>query len=598
MAVSGLIPKQEKETRPACSIIMMVLVLCVTVTVMARIAIKGAAGLSKPPAAVRSVHNVQRLGPVRKDRPSAGIRTRAMASAPRLVQKSVAADPRTVSHNNAQTKKPLQQRQAPLTVRQPPPPPDQPSVSAEPNGKRTAKHSGTVPVITGESHVHAPFFGSESDLLKACDAAEQSLKVWVYSKPNEINNDVCKSIAQYFHLEFLLPQYLKGRSVVLAESPETADLFLVDHDTVCLSLMRQHRSINLDDYVQRLLRPVIHEYPYFNRSKGRDHMFVYVCDNGAFCTQGGVCSLPRAFLELARNMIMIGNYGWNGTSKFNKLDTKLPCFRSNHDIVLPQYHRFFVPPVDFMLEPRKADSFFKGAVRKAKMIASVDCSPGVRGRLWEAKQSVLDNSYFLWDQTGFVFDAYYGWSPAGLGPWSSRLYDSVFHDVVPVVLAEGIVEPFERFLDWTSFSVKLADAAIVPSQKPRETMDEDGIPIPPEVPPYIERMRNETTRMKEMLASQANNSGFVARLVSDRTADADAAAPTYWPEEKESLARKLLALNRVQRWLSWNDKEYKRRNAWRLLILELWCRTPKASASEHAGICERDSSTIAHQQYW
>ena len=52
-------------------------------------------------------------------------------------------------------------------------------------------------------------------------------------------------------------------------------------------------------------------------------------------------------------------------------------------------------------------------------------------------------------------DSYFGLAPAGFGCWSSRIWDSVVHLTVPVIVADGIVEPFERFLDYTSFSAKL-----------------------------------------------------------------------------------------------------------------------------------------------
>ena len=42
-----------------------------------------------------------------------------------------------------------------------------------------------------------------------------------------------------------------------------------------------------------------------------------------------------------------------------------------------------------------------------------------------------------------------------------RLYDAIFHGTVPAIIAEGIVQPYERYLDWESFTVKLRDDALV-----------------------------------------------------------------------------------------------------------------------------------------
>ena len=41
------------------------------------------------------------------------------------------------------------------------------------------------------------------------------------------------------------------------------------------------------------------------------------------------------------------------------------------------------------------------------------------------------------------------------------------HGVVPVILAEGIVEPYERVIDWASFSVHLRDRDVGPARPAR-----------------------------------------------------------------------------------------------------------------------------------
>lgn len=52
-----------------------------------------------------------------------------------------------------------------------------------------------------------------------------------------------------------------------------------------------------------------------------------------------------------------------------------------------------------------------------------------------------------------ITSGYFALCPTGYQPWSVRLYDAIMHDVVPVILANGIIEPFEKFLSWESFTV-------------------------------------------------------------------------------------------------------------------------------------------------
>ena len=46
-------------------------------------------------------------------------------------------------------------------------------------------------------------------------------------------------------------------------------------------------------------------------------------------------------------------------------------------------------------------------------------------------------------------------SPEGFVPWSSRIYDSIQIGSIPTILSDRIVLPFERFINWASFSTKI-----------------------------------------------------------------------------------------------------------------------------------------------
>ena len=48
----------------------------------------------------------------------------------------------------------------------------------------------------------------------------------------------------------------------------------------------------------------------------------------------------------------------------------------------------------------------------------------------------------------------YNLCPEGFSPWSPRLYESICFGAIPLIIAEIIVLPFERFIDWRSFSTK------------------------------------------------------------------------------------------------------------------------------------------------
>ena len=41
--------------------------------------------------------------------------------------------------------------------------------------------------------------------------------------------------------------------------------------------------------------------------------------------------------------------------------------------------------------------------------------------------------------------------PAGCACWSMRLYEAICKRSIPIILARGVVQPFERFLNWSTF---------------------------------------------------------------------------------------------------------------------------------------------------
>ena len=50
---------------------------------------------------------------------------------------------------------------------------------------------------------------------------------------------------------------------------------------------------------------------------------------------------------------------------------------------------------------------------------------------------------------------WYALCPAGWACWSSRLFHAIRELVVPVIMANGALQPFDSILDWSRFSVQL-----------------------------------------------------------------------------------------------------------------------------------------------
>jgi len=54
-----------------------------------------------------------------------------------------------------------------------------------------------------------------------------------------------------------------------------------------------------------------------------------------------------------------------------------------------------------------------------------------------------------------IMSSVFALCPEGYSPWTPRIYEAINLGSIPLLLADGIVLPFERFIPWRSFTLKL-----------------------------------------------------------------------------------------------------------------------------------------------
>jgi hypothetical protein len=108
-----------------------------------------------------------------------------------------------------------------------------------------ATHSNETDGTSSQNAIPLPFLdGSESRLVQLLDRIDKELKVFTYPIPNgtkrcnlryggftSINNPTEKL---QFQMELTIPQFLKNHKTVATSKPEEADLFLIDHEWICI----------------------------------------------------------------------------------------------------------------------------------------------------------------------------------------------------------------------------------------------------------------------------------------------------------------------------------------------------------------------------
>ena len=409
------------------------------------------------------------------------------------------------------------------------------------------------------------------------DGAIEQLRVYVYTPPEHLLPKLGLSQmnkAIYFRLETqLLAKLMEmdGRkgSCRIVEDPQAADFFWVPH-----TLQAHYHD---PEYISHALRPfllhIVHNLPFYNNSGGRDHVFVYVWDNGPVCDiDAQKWQRDPVFRRVVHPMIVVGYYGSKGFKATAPSDVRKHCFWLGHDITLPQwnyFHRRHPPPAfspSFLRHKATlayANMYFHGDTRKAGLL----CSKGIRGWL---------SNYMMRNcrrpRRGGNTTQQYGCSslrtctgehvgifalcPAGLGCWSSRFYDAIDRLALPVIMANGIVQPFERFFDYTEFTVKVMTA-----------------PTPSFTHPLLDRLHDSAI-------------GFRRACLHCTAAASESECQSH------PLARKLRSLAAHRPWFSWDVNASK--NSLKLFLLELHCRTARGRGHP---LCSGDVATISHMEY-
>ena len=177
--------------------------------------------------------------------------------------------------------------------------------------------------------------------------------------------------------------------------------------------------------------------------------------------------LPLNHRYAIHPMIHVGYHGRFGAEAPPAVQSpfRKHCFRPGHDIAMPMYNTFHrraathgrnVTGHQLLKHKALATSnfFFRGQIQKGF------CSPGIRD--WVHKYCLRLSPFSRCTSKrscrfgGTMKHGIFAFAPAGWACWSTRVFDAIDALTIPVILADGVVEPFERFLNYAAFTTKLA----------------------------------------------------------------------------------------------------------------------------------------------
>lgn len=338
--------------------------------------------------------------------------------------------------------------------------------------------------------------------------------IYVYDLPAELSTQLLQGRHYKFHCVNRVyteenttywTESLYGAEIALYESllasehrttnGDEADFFYVPVFQACmvqqadaaphLSMQGNYMGLRqyfAGDYSKQAYLHIQKNYPFWNRSGGRDHIWFFPWDEGA-------CSAPKEIW----NSTMLTH--WGNTNAKHKTSTTAyfpdswnripsewrgdhPCYDPAKDIVLPAWKAPDPYPIlqNFSTRPRQERPilfYFNGNLGSAYEDGRPEpqYSMGIRQKLAAEFGSQQDKQGLLGRQAAVdvVVQAqrsaeykrelsrsrFCGVLP-GDG-WSGRMEDSILNGCIPVIIQDGIHLPFENVLNYESFTLRIAE---------------------------------------------------------------------------------------------------------------------------------------------
>ncbi|KAK7851039.1 putative arabinosyltransferase arad1 [Quercus suber] len=233
---------------------------------------------------------------------------------------------------------------------------------------------------------------------------------------------------------------------------EEADLFFVPAYVKCVRMMG---GLN-DKEINHTYVKVLSQMPYFRRSGGRDHIFVFPSGAGAHFFRSWATYINRSIILTPEG----DRTDKKDTSSFNTWkDIIIP---GNVDVRMTKTEDTLVRPLP-LSKRRYLANYLGRAQGKVGRLQLIELAKQFPDKLEspELKFSGPDKlgriEYFE-----HLRNAKFCLAPRGESSWSLRYYESYFVECVPVIISDQVELPFQNVLDYRQISIKWPSTQIGP----------------------------------------------------------------------------------------------------------------------------------------
>ncbi|KAG0629868.1 hypothetical protein M758_1G135500 [Ceratodon purpureus] len=285
------------------------------------------------------------------------------------------------------------------------------------------------------------------------------IRIYVYDLPTKFNDDWLvdeRCSNQLFASEVAIHKILMN-SPIRTFNPYDADFFFMPVYVSCKFSSKTGFPWlgHAPTLMEAAVNHVSTEMEFWNRSGGRDHVFVAAHDYGACFHSLETEAIAHGIPVFMQNSIILQTFGVEGFH---------PCQIAEH-IQIPPY----ISPskaLSYVTEPpeqqrRNIFAYFRGKMEiNPKNVSGLIYSRGIRTVLY--KRFSRNRRFFLKRHRAENYQlemlrSTFCLCPLGWAPWSPRIVESVTFGCVPVIIADNIALPYSHVVDWSAISLTVRE---------------------------------------------------------------------------------------------------------------------------------------------
>ncbi|KAG0480753.1 hypothetical protein HPP92_011304 [Vanilla planifolia] len=306
-----------------------------------------------------------------------------------------------------------------------------------------------APIVYDDPELYAPLFRNVSTFKRSYELMERILKVYIYSDgPMPIFHT--PQLKGIYSSEGWFLKLMEENQKFVVKDPSKAHLFYLAYSSrkleEALYKPNSHDMKPLLLFLKNYVNMLSTKYPFWNRTKGADHFIVACHDWGPYTT--------KWHPEFRKNTI----------KALCNADVSEGVFVRGKDVSLPETNiRMPKKPLRDIggkrVSQRPILAFFAGNMHGRVRPILLDYWSGKDDdmKIYGSLPSDISKKMSYIEH---MKSSKYCICPMGYEVNSPRIVEAFYYECVPVIIADNFVLPFEELLDWSAFSIVIAERDI------------------------------------------------------------------------------------------------------------------------------------------